>query len=154
EGPLCLHGSPRVVSSRALESVVGEPPIERRARQPERLGGVRDITTRATERALNQMALDLLEGHLFQARALAAIARAQRQIGGIDDFVLGQEYRALDDVLELANVAGPGVIEQRLHGFGRETPDLLAVARGLPAKKARGKKRNVLAALAQRGQPN
>src|SRR5438270_11006502 len=109
--------------------------IEGAARQAERARRVGDVAGVAIERALDEVALGLVESELLEARAAvrarAAGAAAEQQIGGVDDVAGAQKQRPLDDVLELAHVAGPGVLEERGHGVGGER-DAAAVARRLP----------------------
>jgi hypothetical protein len=57
---------------------------------------------------------------LEQTPGIAAAGEvAGEQVGG-DDGPGGEHHAALDHVFQLADVAGPVVIEQRAHGVGRE----------------------------------
>src|SRR5689334_7550037 len=95
----------RARPSRA-DAEAGEPAVEGAARQAEDAGGVADVAVVGGERALDEVALDLLEGHLLEPRG-GIVARAEHEVVG-GDLVAGREQRgALDDVLELADVAGP-----------------------------------------------
>jgi len=55
-------------------------------------------------------------------------------------------------VIELADVAGPRMIEQRLQRRRLETGDVLPVSLRVLAQEVGGQRRNVLAAFAQRRQ--
>src|ERR1700740_349486 len=68
--------------------------------------------------------------------------------------VLGEDNCALCQVLQLTNVARPGVRPQGSHGFWRNAVDLLSHAVAKQLNKMRDKCRNVLTALSQRRQQN
>ena len=81
-------------------------------------------------------------------------AGAQPEIGRLDQRSGGHQHGALDRVIELADVAGPGVLEQHLHRAALEPGQPLAIAlRVLPQEVLR-EQRQVLAAIAQRRQPD
>ena len=67
------------------------------------------------------------------------------------DRALGHQDGAFDRVIELADVARPAVIEQGLHRALIEAGELLAVVPRVMLQEVRGERRNILAALAQRG---
>ena len=74
------------------------------------------------------------------------------EIAGADGVALRHQHGAFDRVIELADVAGPAVIEQHLHRRRIEARETFAIAlRVLPQKVSR-EQRNVLAAIAQRRQ--
>src|SRR4051794_24077596 len=110
-----------------------ETAIEGAARQAEGARRVGDVAGVAVERALDEIALGLVEREIVEAPA-AAVARAggaaEEQIGGVHDVAGAQEHGALDDVLELAHVARPRMLEERAHGVDGER-DAAAVARRL-----------------------
>ena len=62
-----------------------------------------------------------------------------------------EDDRALDDVLQLADVARPGILHQRVHGLGRNGLDPPAHAPGDCLREMADEPRNVVAALAQGG---
>ena len=64
-----------------------------------------------------------------------------------------ERRRLLDHVLELADVAGPGVLDEARHRLGRERLRR-AGAPGEAGEEVRGEERDVLAALAQRRDPD
>src|SRR5208283_2205650 len=66
----------------------------------------------------------------------------KRRAGGEDD-------RAFDDVLQLPDIARPGVAHQGLHDRGRDRLDPPAHAPGEPLGKMADQRRDVVAALAQ-----
>ena len=63
-----------------------------------------------------------------------------------------EDDRALDDVLQLADVARPGVAHQGVHDRGRDGLDLPAHPPGEPLGEMADQQRDVVAALAQRRQ--
>src|SRR3954452_19191566 len=91
--------------------------IEGAARQAERARRVADVAAEAVERALDEVALRLVERERVEARAAALAARAaaagagEQQIGRVHHLAGAQKQRALDDVLELAHVARPWMLE-------------------------------------------
>src|ERR1051325_8952404 len=89
---------PRVKSRPDTEA--GEPAVERAARQAEHARGLADVAGLRGERALDQVALDLLEGHLLEARRDVG-ARAELEVIDGDLGAGGEQAGALDDVLEL-----------------------------------------------------
>src|SRR5262249_47601904 len=64
----------------------------------------------------------------------------------------GEDDRALDDVLQLPDVAGPGVLHQGVHGLGRNGLDLPAHSPGDLVREMADEPGDVVAALAQGGQ--
>jgi len=75
-----------------------------------------------------------------------------------DDQVLGQDdaralqgHAALDDVLQLPDVTREGVAHEQLQGVGGDPLDLLAELPGVFLDEVLHEKRDVLPALAQRG---
>ena len=62
----------------------------------------------------------------------------------------GENNRALDHVLQLADVSRPRVTNERIHGLGRDGIDLLGHIEGKVLRKVPDEERNVLGALAQR----
>src|SRR6185503_8576564 len=92
------------------DAEAGEAAVEGAAREAEDAGGFADVAALGGEGALDEVALDLLEGHVLEAGGGFG-ARAELEVGGGDVVAGGEQARALDDVLELADVAGPGVGE-------------------------------------------
>src|SRR4029077_2750538 len=103
----CFRRLPRRSETMPLEAT-----IQRAARQPERLGGFTHVAARSRERFLDERPLDGLQAHLLE-RSGAVTRRAEREVARANQVTLGQEYRPLDRVVQLAHVAGPGVPEQR-----------------------------------------
>ena len=61
-----------------------------------------------------------------------------------------KNHRALDEVLQFADVAGPVVARQRLHGFGRDVGDAPVHAAGVLLHEVAHQQRNIVAPFAQR----
>ena len=77
--------------------------------------------------------------------------RRQAEVGGLDDVPLRHHRAPLEDVAELADVAGPVVGEERAHRLRRDLHPLLHL--GLePVEEVLDEERDVLLALPQRGQ--
>src|SRR6185312_8022547 len=108
--------------------------IEGAARQAERARRVGDVAGEAVERALDEVALGLFDREAVEVRAAVAArgraAAAEEQIAGVHHVAVTEQERALDDVLELAHVARPRMLEERPERVGRER-DAAAVARRL-----------------------
>src|SRR5450432_3769494 len=113
---------------RGSEAMHGQAAIDRAAADSERLRGVTHVSIVARERLLNQHALRLLERDLFGARARTR-GGAQREIDRALLLPLRQQHRALDDVIELADVSRPWMLEQRLHCGVVERREQLPVTR-------------------------
>src|SRR4051812_24143000 len=60
-----------------------------------------------------------------------------------------QKHRTFDQILELANVAGPVIAGKRLHCLGRDGIEMSVHAAGILLCEMPHQKRNVFAALAQ-----
>ena len=89
----------------------------------------------------------------MKRRVAEALARAaKREVMRANLLRLRKQYRALDRMIELADVPWPGVLEEHLHRAGVETRELLAIARDVAAKEVHGERRNVFSSLAQRRQ--
>src|SRR4051812_21775774 len=99
---LSLLGSPLEHDTELLH-----PAIERLPAQPQRLGRARDAAVGVAQRGLD---LHALERHFLGARFACC---SEAEVGGCDGVAGGQRHGALHAVLQLADVAGPIVIEQR-----------------------------------------
>jgi len=73
----------------------------------------------------------------------------QRQMVGLNDISSTYDYRPLDDVLQLTNVARPTVPLERAHGVLCETKILSPFGLGMPLHEIVRKNGNVAFALAQ-----
>src|SRR3954451_15848913 len=128
--------------------------------EPERPRGGRDVAVSFADGVHDQVSLEFVDGgvELREAGGVALAGSLRRledrfgQVGRNDQLALAQGYRALDGVLELADVARPGVALQTGAGARAETargpPDLAAEAGGEVA----GEERDVLPPVAQRRQ--
>ena len=83
-----------------------------------------------------------------------SFVRAQAEVGRLDQRALRHQHRALDRVIELADVAGPAVLEQHLHRAALEPGEALPVALRVLAEEVLREQRQILAAIAQRRQPD
>jgi len=87
-------------------------------RYTERPSGLGHVAARVLERVHDELELDL--GESFLKAAMVPGARALRrlecrgQVICVDDAVVRENDRALDDILELADIARPRVGRQRI----------------------------------------
>src|SRR6185503_13700048 len=114
------------VRLRAREAVLLEAPVEARAREAEVARRAQEVAAVALERALDQHALGLVERHPVDRRRGRALDH-QTEVLRAHALAAREQHAALDGVVELAHVAGPGVRVQRGLGRGLETVELLAV---------------------------
>src|SRR6185437_11099302 len=126
----------------------GEPAVERAPAQSQRFGRLAHVSVVAGERLLDENALCFLERQLLVSRRRALRARTQREVGSANGVTLGQEHGALDRMVELADVAGPRMIKQRLHRRRVEAAERFLIARGVSLEEVDGEGRDVLAPLA------
>src|SRR5204862_7802196 len=105
------HSRFRIPHPEFLEPVPLQPPIQGAAAEAQRLGGLTDVAVEPRHRLLDQEALDFLQAHVFDARGRLAID-AQSELAQADGRALGHQHAALAGVIELAEVARPGMIEQ------------------------------------------
>src|ERR1700722_7797701 len=102
--------------------------VERAEPDAEPLGGASAVAVRGRDRTLDRAPLELRERPLHSHLRLHLLRRVVRRsalldpkVLGLDDGPVGEDHRALQDVSELAHVAGPRLAtEPRLRGF-RET---------------------------------
>src|ERR1019366_10685119 len=70
--------------------------------------------------------------------------------GRLDLTLLRHQNGALDNMIQLADVALPRIVEQQLHSRVIETADAFTIPLGVSGKKVRRQQGNIFAALAQR----
>ncbi len=141
----------------ATGGVLLQPVLDLPDADPEDLGGPRRGAAHHLEGPQDRLALDLVERRAGDERARGALARPRaperrRQVVGGQLRPLAEHHRALDDVLELADVARPVVGEQRVERARREAADLLAVRLGVLVDEVRHQGGDVALARAQRRQ--
>src|SRR5439155_18113384 len=130
-----------------------EPAVQRAAREAEGLRRVTHIAAGARERFLDQDALDFLQAHLIERTGTIA-ATTETEIARADRARFRQQDRALDRMIQLADVAGPSVAQQQLHRIGPEHRVRLVVTGRVETEKVRGEQRDVLTPIAQGGEPD
>src|ERR1700755_2056421 len=64
------------------EAIVRDAPVQRAARQPERLRGAAHVAFVPRQRFLNEHFLNILERQILEPRGGAARRRAQAEVGG------------------------------------------------------------------------
>jgi hypothetical protein len=118
------------------------------------------VATGALDGLLQQAALEAVEvDALFwederrgaRLGAPAAIPDLAGELGRADDLPVLEDDDPLDDVLQLAHVAGPGVGLHQLHGLAREPAHLAAKLAVEPTDEVFDQQWDVIAALPQRG---
>src|SRR5439155_242522 len=110
---------------------------------------------RASERLLDQYALDVFQTHLVERRGGApAPSAVQPEVTRLHTPALRHEHGSLDRMIELPHVARPGMAEQHLHGVRRELHCGFAIACGVAVQEMRGEQRDIGAPLAQWGKPD
>src|SRR4051812_25308133 len=124
-----------------------QPPVQRAPGQPKRFGRLADVAAGTRQGFLNQHALDILEAHLVE-RTRAVSGAPEAKIARTNRPALRQQHGALDRVIQLAYVAGPGMAQEQLHRVRRKsfTAGFL-VTRRVASQKMRGQERDVLSTL-------
>ena len=95
---------------------------------------------------------DLFETHLLPARrlrlaAIAVLDDVLRQISQIDDWRISEYDRALDQVFEFSDIAGPGVEHQGFHGARTDLREPPVVSFAGPGEKLLREQGNILDAI-------
>ncbi len=109
------------------------------------------------QRLVDHAALDLVHrradgDHDLRGRAHRPLAHRLGQVVHLDDVAAAEHHRALDGVLQLAHVAGPGVVLEHAAAASSEKPrTALRVLRRVALQEVLGEQRNVLAPRGQRG---
>ncbi len=67
---------------------------------------------------------------ISSSRRPAAVGSLQAEVGGLDSRPAGHQHRPLDRVVELAHVAGPGVLREGAQAAASKPVDALSVPRG------------------------
>src|SRR5262245_66528723 len=92
----------------SLKPVALEAAVERAPAQPERLCRLADVAGESRHGLLDQEALHLFEAHVLDARGRVALD-PQAELRQPDARSGGHEDAAFHGVIELADVAGPGM---------------------------------------------
>src|SRR5215467_551336 len=138
-----------------------EPPpprlvVERLRRRAENDRGPRLVVVHGLEGSQDELALTLLErgaeGQEHRISLLAPLCRgdAQREEDWGDELLVAAHHRPLDDVAELADVAGPRVIAEAHQGRRVHPLDLPSVLLVELGDEGLHEERDVLGPLAQR----
>src|SRR5690348_7113143 len=113
----------RLVPFWSPEAVLTNLSIQRLRRDPEHLGGLALMPLRLQQHRLDVAPLELFECELasdHRRRGAGRRRQIERQVLSTYDSASREEYRALDDVAQLADVARPLVFLQQREGIGRE----------------------------------
>src|SRR5438445_1373864 len=150
-GPL-LGATPKIARANLP---AGELGLEGVAVDAERARGLAHVAVDAVEHAQDHLALEpvggLVERHRLAERVAGGPHRElHRQVVHADRSALDQHRRALDDVLQLAHVAGPAVGAQGRQRLRRRPVDPLAELVVEATDEVPDEQRDVLAARAQR----
>src|SRR6185437_1116803 len=103
-------------ASPRLEPIALDSAVEGGAAQAQGLGGHLDVAAAAFEGGAHEQAFGVIEGQMFEGGKAAGGSGAQAQVAGLNLVAGGEQNAALDRVLELAHVAGPGVLVQEARG--------------------------------------
>src|SRR4029453_2515401 len=115
--------------------------VERVDGGPERFAVVPQPLVQVVDDGLATLALRL------EAKTAALHPDFRRQVLGADLLVPAGDDQALDDVLELADVAGPGVVAERLEGVSVDPLHEVTVAGGEAGEEVLDQARDVFLAL-------
>lgn len=85
-----------------------EAAIQGAAAEPQRAGRQTDVALMPGEGLLDEHPLHLLQRHVFQGRC-HPVGRFEVQVAGAHLFAPGQQDRSFDRMVQLTDVAGPGV---------------------------------------------
>ena len=154
------------------EGFVGEDAVERGAGNGELAGGAEFVAAVEVEDILHVVADDGVEREVGGAGGEAGCApwrgapearigrgpgegRGRKAVGqgevdGADDAVVGFEQSGFEDAGELADVAGPVVLQEAGKGAGSKNDGALLVARAEAVEQELGERGDVFAAQAQR----
>ena len=78
----------------------------------------------------------------------------RRQMAGEDDAIGGEDDRAFEGVAEFADVPGPAVMAEQIHGVGGDIDDLGAVLAVEVFEQGAGEDGDVVEPVAERGEEN
>src|SRR5712692_10453876 len=144
-------GRPAQSTKRAmrLSLLIGllQPAVERAAREAERVRRLAHVALEARERPLDEPALRLLQRHGVEIGRRRSGPEAE--IVQLDALAARHEKPALHGVLQLTDVARPGIFDDRLQRRGREGRWWMPVLAHLPEQEVLRQERDVLAPLAQ-----
>src|SRR5581483_11143821 len=134
--------------------------LERAQRDPEVFGRAGDAPAALLERTEDKVALERVARLLEEVRPVRPLrlelreVELERQVLLADVLLVGRGDDPLDQVLEFADVAGPPVLlEHRQRAVG-DPADVLPEPAVVPLEEELGQLGDVLAPLAQRGQPD
>ncbi len=140
---------------RSQQRFVGEDAVEGGAGDVELAGGAELVAAVEVEDVLDVVADDGVEGEVLRpGDGLRLGGRGEGVVGeskidGADDAVGGLEERGLKDARKLADIAGPGVLEETGEDARSEDDVALLIAGGDALEERLGERGDVFAALAQ-----
>src|SRR5215813_8945755 len=97
---------------------------------------------------------DFLQAHFFQSGWTCGSALAQTEVGGAHQGTADQKNGALNGMVKLAHVAGPGMFVKQLPGGWIKARDGFSITLSISAQEMLGEKGNVVPPVAQRRQMN
>src|SRR6266480_2308669 len=109
-----------------------------------------DVAFVAGESTLDEIPLHFVEAHLLQLGRPAKSLRAQAEVCRANGRAGREEHAAFHRVIELPNIAWPGMFMKSLHGGRVETGNVFAIALRVTVDKMVRKEIDVLAAVSQR----
>src|SRR6185312_6635891 len=107
---------------KGLKAILLHAPVERGAREAERLGGPADVSAMRLERSLDGFPLHRIECRCFRWQRSGRSSdcrrpcRGEREVTRLEHRAFAENDRALDGVAQGAHVPRPGVADQALQG--------------------------------------
>src|SRR6266513_5701452 len=147
------NGTEGYVTSGLFQTELPQAPIEGSNRESERTRGLLLVAVVVLEGPRDQLALCLLDRRdrpRRRARLGGERGAERRQVRQRDLAVGAERVGALEDVLELTDVAGKVVRHQRGERVGRQPPHLAPEAFVEPPQEGQRERRDVLASRAKR----
>src|SRR3989441_7205757 len=141
-------GGHRKVAS--FQSMFLQPAIHSAAAQSQSLGCLADVSFVASESALNQVALNFVEAHLFQLSRATSSLRAQTEVCRADGRPAREQHPAFHRMIQFADGARPCMLMQSPDSGRIEPGNILAVALRVAVEKMVRQEIDVLTAVSQR----
>ena len=133
-----------------LQPVSLEPAVQSAAREAQRLRRVAHVAVVASEGLLDEETLHLLQVQVFDRARPVVADRPQPEVSYFHSLPLRHQHRPLDRVVELADIAGPGIIAKRPRRGLLEPIDRLSIVARVDRKKVLRQRLDVAPAVAKR----
>src|SRR5579862_7184 len=140
-----------------LDAIFLHPPVESAAAQAEGFCRLAHVPVGTRQGFADENTLNGLQAHLLETlgdSSAGAARGGEAKISCFDLAAARHQHRALDGVVQLADVARPWMLQHRLNGPAVDSLHLLAVALNIAGEEVRGQGRDIFAAFTQRRQVN